>query len=94
MAIVSIDAMIEYLREVVGDRTDDRTLEIVSDMTDTINGYRDEEKKLRDLDEAWRKKYRDRFFSDEKTETEEKDVFFEKDGKEENLTYEKLFKEG
>ena len=82
------EELLSLLSEVTDGRTDDRTLEIIEDVTDTISDYETRigdntnwKEKYDQLDSEWREKYRARFFSpgtgaDEKVdsvETEEEE---------------------
>lgn len=63
MAVLTHDALLGVVKELIGDRDDDRALEIIGDVTDTISGSEDWKSKYEENDSAWRKKYRDRFFA-------------------------------
>ena len=81
MAVRSGEELLEKIKAVIGDNTDDASLELIEDVTDTITDYdsRVAEGKAsewevkynemaaeRDAVEAeWRKRYRDRFFGTE-----------------------------
>ena len=63
------DELLEDVKKVLGDRTDDDALALLENVTDTISDKDEEwEKKYNDmvnekktLDETWRKKYAERF---------------------------------
>ena len=87
MAVLSKDDLFIKIKERIGDATDDETLSFVEDVTDTFNELEskstgdgtDWKAKYDELDETWKKKYRDRFFSagtspDEVKEEQEEDV--------------------
>ena len=68
--IKSISDLLESAKTVIGENTDDKTLEFIGDLSDTLGSFKDSEEKIRtleqekaDLDSSWRQKYRDRFFS-------------------------------
>lgn len=97
MPVRSRSEILEKIKTMVGDNADDETLSFVEDVTDTLDDYEKRTKdstewetKYKENDEAWRKKYRDRFFgaTDEPDEPEKPDTV-----KAENLTYDNLFKE-
>ena len=79
------EEILSLLSELTDGRTDDRTLEIIEDITDTVSDYAtrigdntDWKEKYDQLDSEWREKYRARFFSpgagaDEKVDTVETD---------------------
>ena len=92
MAIISKDELMNRLNTFLGEDTTDETLSFIEDVTDTIEDYEsksstDWEKRYNDLDNEWRKKYRERFFRKvkEDNEVEEEEV------KEEPKTYDDLF---
>lgn len=89
MAVLKREDFFTRINEFVGDRSDDDSIKFVEDMTDTYNEMEkaaegdgtDWEKRYKENDEAWRKKYRSRFFSgathyvpEEKIEEKEKEI--------------------
>lgn len=104
MAVLTREQFMERLNTLTGGKTDDDTLTMIKDFSDTfksleekedVNAVRGEyEEKLKTLEDTWRNKYRDAFFNG--AEEEKKDVIEEKEDdeeKEEPHTYEELFKE-
>lgn len=91
MAKLSKDELIEKIKKYVGDRTDDETIEIIEDITDSIDtSDADEwERKYEENDKMWRDKYVSRFF-DKKEEDLETPTEHEEEEKEYN-SYEDLF---
>ena len=70
MAIRSREEILESIRNIVGDRTDDNTLQVLEDVTDTFTDFEnktanqtDWEAKYKENDEGWRKKYAERFYT-------------------------------
>ena len=63
MAKLSKDKLIEKVRKYVGDRTDDETIEIIEDITDSIDTSDADEwkQKYEENDKMWRDKYISRF---------------------------------
>ena len=92
MAKLSKDELIEKVKKYVGDRTDDETIEIIEDITDSIDSSDADEwkKKYEENDKMWRDKYVSRFF-DKKEEDLETPTEHEEEEKEYN-SYEDLFK--
>lgn len=86
MAVLSKEDLFNKIKERIGDATDEETLSFVEDVTDTFNDLEtkatgdgtDWKAKYDELDESWKKKYRDRFFSGETSaevkEEQEEDV--------------------
>jgi len=70
MAKLSKDELIEKVRKYVGDRTDDETIEIIEDISDSIDSSDADEwrHKFEENDKMWRDKYISRFL--EKKEDE------------------------
>lgn len=87
------------VKTLVGERTDDEALEIVQNLTDTYADMEAKsanaisyEQKLKDLDEEWRKKYRDTFYNNNPDVDTGDSV--DTDGDVKEYKYENLFKEG
>lgn len=70
MAKLSKDELLEKVKKYVGDRTDDATIEIIEDISDSIDSSDADEwkKKFEDNNKMWRDKYISRFI--EKKEDE------------------------
>lgn len=93
MAKLSKDELIEKVRKYVGDRTDDDTIEIIEDISDSIDSSEADEwkKKYEENDKMWRDKYISRFV--EKKE-DEPDTPTEHDEEEKEYnSFEDLFEE-
>lgn len=94
MAKLSKDELLEKVRTYVGDRTDDETLAIIEDISDSFDSSDADEwrQKFEENDKMWRDKYISRFF--EKNEDGIEDLTDEKDDEEkEYKTFEDLFEE-
>ena len=71
--------LLEELRNVIGDRTDDDALALIERVSelesqsieDLTNRISELEQQMKDLDESWRKRYRDRFYEGEEKEEEQ-----------------------
>lgn len=104
MAVLSKEELLQAVSELLGEAPDDNGLAIIENLTDTLTSYEESsvdvsewETKLSDLDNSWRKRYKERFLSssdadhsttpDEVVEDTVEDV--KKDGEE--LTFEDLF---
>lgn len=93
MARLTRDELIEKVRKYVGDRTDDETIEIIEDISDSIDSSDDDEwrQKFMENDKMWRDKYISRFL--EKKEDElDTPTEHEEEEKEYN-SFEDLFEE-
>ena len=104
MAVLTREQFMEKLNTLTDGKTDDDTLTMIQDFSDTFKSLEekedvealrgDYEAKLKSLDDTWRNKYRDAFFNgteEKKEEIEEREE--KEDEKEEPHTYEELFKE-
>lgn len=73
MAIRTREEILESIRSRVGEQTDDETIAFLEDVTDTLTDFESRangdgenwEQRYKDNDAEWRKKYTERFFSDE-----------------------------
>lgn len=93
MARLTRDELIEKVRKYVGDRTDDETIEIIEDISDSIDSSDADEwkRKFEENDKMWRDKYISRFL--EKKEDElDTPTEHEEEEKEYN-SFEDLFEE-
>lgn len=93
MANLSKDELIEKVRKYVGDRTDDETIEIIEDISDSIDSSDADEwkQKYEENDKMWRDKYISRFV-DKKEDEPDTTTEHEQEEKEYN-SFEDLFKE-
>ena len=107
MAVKSKEELLSSLKTVIGDNPSDDAIALLEDITDTLDnstgGSSDEDKKkikelekqVKDIDETWRKKYTDRFFSpsdtkddDDNDDTKDDD---DDDKKDSPKTFDELF---
>lgn len=98
MAFLEKEEFFDSLNAYIGDRSDDETIKFIEDMTDTYTELEkrqseteDWKKKYSDLDDAWKKRYRKRFFSG--TIVSDSDEDFKEDVTDETITTEDLFEE-
>lgn len=93
MAKLSRDELLEKVKAYVGERTDDETIEIIEDISDSFDTSDADEwkKKYEDNDKMWRDKYVSRFY-DKKEEELETPTEHEEVEKEYN-SYNDLFEE-
>ena len=97
MAVLKKEEFLNRLKGLVGESTDDENMSLLEDMTDTYNDLESRassetnwEQKYKENDEAWRKKYRDRFFSSPAKEDPPEPT---PDDEPKALSYNDLFKE-
>lgn len=92
MARLTKDELIEKVKKYVGDRTDDETIEIIEDISDSIDSSADEwRQKFEENDKMWRDKYISRFL--EKKEDGVDTPTDREDEEKEYNSFEDLFKE-
>ena len=101
MAVLTREQFMEKLNTLTDGKTDDDTLTMIQDFSDTFKSLEEKEdveavrgeyeEKLKVLDENWRNKYRDAFFNG--TEEKKEEIEEEEEEKEEPHNYEDLFKE-
>lgn len=93
MARLSRDELIEKVRKYVGDRTDDETIEIIEDISDSIDSSDDDKwrQKFEENDKMWRDKYISRFL--EKKEDEPDTPTEHEEEEKEYNSFEDLFEE-
>lgn len=94
MAKLSKEELLEKVRNYVGDRTDDESIEIVEDINDSFDTSDSDEwkKKYEENDKMWRDKYISRFFEKKEEETHDNPTEHVEDEKEYN-TFDDLFEE-
>lgn len=85
--IVTTEQLLQQITDILGDRTDDESLSLLENASDTLNQYTDAEnwkQKYEDNDKEWRERYKKRFMGDD----DEPPI---DDPDETMLTYEQLF---
>lgn len=93
MAKLTKDELIDKVRKYVGDRTDDETIEIIEDISDSIDSSDADEwrQKFEENDKMWRDKYISRFLG-KKDDELDTPTEHEEEEKEYN-SFEDLFEE-
>lgn len=93
MSVLTREELLNSIKNVIGESTDDEALKFLEDVTDTLNDYEsknqeDWKSKYEENDKAWREKYKSRFFDSSVEEIKENEI------KDNVITdYEDLFKE-
>lgn len=98
MAVRTREEILNSIRTHIGEDASDEALALVEDLTDTITDYENKanndgqnwKQRYEENDAAWRKKYRDRFFSGSSDVDDDEP----EPTKKKNYTFENLFKEG
>lgn len=60
------EELLSSIREVFGDNTDDNSLAVIEDISDTMDSFndgKDWKAEAERIDKEWRQKYHDRFFN-------------------------------
>ena len=60
------EELLQSIREKLGDSTDDESLSIIEDVSDTMDSFNDDKDwkaEAERIDTEWRQKYHDRFFN-------------------------------
>ena len=93
MAKLSKDELIEKVKKYVGDRSDDETIEIIEDISYSIDSSDADEwkQKYEDNDKMWRDRYISRFV--EKKEDEQDTSEEHEEEENEYISFEDLFEE-
>lgn len=71
MAVLNKEDFMKSVKEILGDRSDDVALKFLEDAQDTITDdqeqwkvkFEEKEEELKELDDSWRTKYKERFYS-------------------------------
>ena len=92
--------LLEELRNVIGDRTDDDALALIERVSelesqsidDLKNKITELEAQMKQLDEDWRKRYRDRFYEGEEKDEEQIEEAGDED-ESESIKIDDLFEE-
>ena len=103
MAVKSKEELLSTVKTLIGDNPSDDAIALLEDISDTLDnstgGSSDEDKKkieelekqVKEVDETWRKKYTDRFFSTSDPKDKGDDEF--KDGEDDKKDSPKTFDE-
>ena len=93
------EEMLSEIKAYIGDRTDDETVSLVENVTDTLSDMEkngNAEARVKEVEDMWRAKYMERFFDGDKEkkniEVEEDEETEEKDNAEE-ITIDDLYTE-
>ena len=90
------EEMLAELKEYIGDRTDDETVSLVENVTDTLSDMEkngNAEARVKEVDDMWRAKYMERFFDGDKEEKIAEVKEEEENGVAEKIKIEDLYTE-
>jgi hypothetical protein len=98
MAKLTKEQYLSKLQSLIGDDTSEEALQAIEDFTDTYsemesaitNDGENWEQKFKENDEAWKKRYRDRFFEGQPAEEQKEE---EQEEEEKEITIADLFSE-
>ena len=88
------DEIMEEIRAYIGDRSDDQTIALIENISDTIDDYAahgDYDEKLMAVEAEWRRKYIDRFMSGGENKSDVETT--EDEDKKEDITIDDLYTE-
>lgn len=82
MAVLSKKEILEQVKNIVGENTDDATLKFLEDISDTMNDLetkangdgKDWKTEYENLDKQWRTKYQERFFNGSQEDDKKDDL--------------------
>ena len=86
MAVKSKEELLAFINALSAENLEEQVLTLMEDVADTLNNLSDAETRLKELDESWKKRYRERFLKGEPPETDS-------DGKTEDAPKVKDFKD-
>lgn len=84
MAVLSHEDLLSQVRKFVGDRTDDESVELIENVSDTLNAVNESvtpeevDRRVAEAEEKWRRKYIDRFTERHDSNEEETHEEYEK----------------
>lgn len=96
MAVVSKEDLLRRFGEIVGDRNDEEVISFLEDISDTVVEHPDpapETDEFKDKYEDLLRRFKARFYGDEREEVKEKRETVKNDGEEREVTEEDIFKE-
>lgn len=73
MAVKSKEELLASINELSAENLEDKVLALLEDVSDTLDSLSEVETKLKDLDESWKKRYRERFLKGEPSDTVNED---------------------
>lgn len=73
MAIKSKEELLAFINGLSAENLEDKVLALLEDVSDTLDSLSEVETKLKDLDESWKKRYRERFLKGEPSDTVNED---------------------
>ena len=73
MAVKSKEELLASINELSAENLEDKVLALLEDVSDTLDSLSEVETKLKELDESWKKRYRERFLKGEPPDTDSGD---------------------
>lgn len=73
MAVKSKEELLSSINELSAENLEDKVLALLEDVSDTLDSLSEVETKLKELDESWKKRYRERFLKGEPPDTDSDD---------------------
>ncbi len=97
MAVRSRDEILASVRARIGDNATDDDLSLFEDISDTFDSFNDGinwKQKYEENDNAWRQRYRERFFTSAPEQEPPEEISTPGSSEPKQYRYENLFKEG
>lgn len=69
MAIKSKEELLASINELSAENLEDKVLALLEDVSDTLDSVSEVQARLKELDESWKKRYRERFLKGEPPDT-------------------------
>lgn len=73
MAVKSKEELLAFINDLSAENLEDKVLALLEDVSDTLDSLSEVETKLKELDESWKKRYRERFLKGEPPDTDSDD---------------------
>ena len=73
MAVKSKEELLAFINELSAENLEEQVLTLMEDVADTLGNLSDVETRLKELDESWKKRYRERFLKGEPSDTVNED---------------------
>jgi hypothetical protein len=93
MAVKTVEELLQAVANIVGDNNSDEALAFIEDVNDTVRDLNENnaewERKYSKLDNEWRNRYKERFFS--ASEVNDDEDFIDEQEEKPKTTYDELF---
>lgn len=73
MAVKSKEELLAFINDLSAENLEEQVLTLMEDVADTLSNLSDAETRLKELDESWKKRYRERFLKGESPDIDKED---------------------